>query len=84
MLGDIVKEYAAGEKERIGKITIEVNRDLREMSGKTAKEKAMDLGRRIANHHAVAEKLEEAFDGKKINGKPIQITAGLIRKGAHR
>jgi hypothetical protein len=81
LLGDIVKEYAEGKKERIGKMTIEVNRDLREMSGKTTKEKAQDLGLRIANHHAVSEKLEEALDGKKINGNPIQITAGLIRKG---
>jgi CRISPR-associated endonuclease Csn1 len=81
LLADIIKEYAGGEKERVGKITIEVNRDLREMSGLTAKEKAMDLGSRIANHHAVSEKLEEALAGKKINGRPIQITAGLIRKG---
>ena len=79
LLADIVKEYAGGEKERIGKITIEVNRDLREMSGKTAKEKAQDLGLRIANHHAVAEKLEKAFAEER-NGKTIPITAGLIRK----
>jgi CRISPR-associated endonuclease Csn1 len=72
-------EYADGDKERIGKITIEVNRDLREMSGMTAKEKAMDLGSRIANHHAVAEKLEKAFAEER-NGKAIPITASLIRK----
>ena len=81
LLADIIKEYAAGEKELIGKITIEVNRDLRDMSGLTAKEKAMDLGSRVANHHAVSEKLEEALAGKKINGQLIQVTAGLIRKG---
>ncbi|MGD0208918.1 MAG: type II CRISPR RNA-guided endonuclease Cas9 [Verrucomicrobiota bacterium] len=79
LLADIIKEYAAGDKKRIGKITIEVNRDLREMSGKTAKEKAQDLGLRIANHHAVAEKLEKAFAEER-NGKSIPITAGLIRK----
>ena len=56
------------KKTRIGKITIEVNRDLREMSGMTAKEKAQDLGLRIANHHAVAEKLEEVIRRKNING----------------
>lgn len=77
VLNDIIKEYAGGKKTRIGKITIEVNRDLREMSGKTAKEKAQDLGLRIANHHAVAEKLEEAFAEEGIK-QPI--TAGLIRK----
>jgi hypothetical protein len=76
---DITKEYADGKKQRIEKITIEVNRDLREMSGKTAKAKAQDLGLRIANHHHVAEKLEKAFAEER-NGKGIPITAGLIRK----
>jgi CRISPR/Cas system Type II protein with McrA/HNH and RuvC-like nuclease domain len=79
LLIDIVKEYADGKKERVAKVTIEVNRDLREMSGKTAKEKAQDLGLRIANHHAVAEKLEKAF-AEEDRGKSIPITAGLIRK----
>ncbi|MCO5053312.1 MAG: hypothetical protein M9920_13545 [Verrucomicrobiae bacterium] len=77
LVGDIVKEYAGGDRERIGKATIEVNRDLREMSGKTAKEKAQDLGLRIANHHAVSDKLEKAFAAE---GLRIPITAGLIRK----
>jgi HNH endonuclease/RuvC endonuclease subdomain 3 len=79
LLKDIIKEYADGKKERIGKITIEVNRDLRDMSGMTAKAKAKDLEMRIANHHAVAEKLERAF-AEENNGKSIRITAGLIRK----
>lgn len=73
LLGDMLKEYAGGDKARIGKLTIEVNRDLREFSGKTAKEIAQDLGSRLANHHHVAEKLEAAL-GKS------RITAGLIRK----
>jgi hypothetical protein len=79
LLGDMVKEYAGGDKNRVVKITVEVNRDLREMSGKTAKEKAQDLGLRIANHHAVADKLEKAF-AEEANGRSIPITAGLIRK----
>jgi CRISPR-associated endonuclease Csn1 len=79
LVADIVREYAAGDKTRIEKVTIEVNRDLREMSGMTAKQKAMDLGLRIANHHAVAEKLEKAF-GEERGEKRIPITAGLIRK----
>jgi CRISPR-associated endonuclease Csn1 len=79
LLKDIVKEYADGKKERIGKITIEVNRDLREMSGKSNYKKQADLNNRIKNHHAVAEKLEKAF-AEESNGKRIQITAGLIRK----
>jgi CRISPR-associated endonuclease Csn1 len=81
LLVHVIKEYADGVKARIGKITIEVNRDLREMSGKSAKEKAQDLGSRVANHHAVAAKLETALEGERLNGKSIRITAGLIRKG---
>jgi CRISPR-associated endonuclease Csn1 len=77
LLADMIKEYAGDNKNRVARITIEVNRDLRDMSGKTAKEKAQDLGRRIANHHAVAEKLEKAFAEEHVRQA---ITAGLIRK----
>jgi len=77
---DIIKEYSDGKEERICKITIEVNRDLRQLSGKTAKKIAMDLGSRVANHHHVAEKLEKAFSEER-NARRIPITAGLIRKG---
>jgi CRISPR-associated endonuclease Csn1 len=80
LLADIIKEYAGEDKSRVGKLTIEVNRDLREMSGMTAKQKAQDLGLRIANHHHVATNLEEQLEGERVNGKPVQITAGLIRK----
>lgn len=73
LVNDMVKEYAGGDKTRVGKLTIEVNRDLREFSGKTAEEIAQDLGSRLSNHHHVAEKLEVAL-GKS------RITAGLIRK----
>jgi CRISPR-associated endonuclease Csn1 len=72
--------YANGDKSRIARTTIEVNRDLREMSGKSAKEIQKDLGQRLSNHHSVAAKLERDLNGKTFNGKPIQITAGLIRK----
>jgi CRISPR-associated endonuclease Csn1 len=77
---DIIKEYAGGDRSRIGRITIEVNRDLREMSGKTAKEKAQDMGLRLSDHRRVAEKLEKALKGQTFNGKPIVIGASLIRK----
>jgi hypothetical protein len=82
LLKDLIAEpaYANGDKSRVTKCTIEVNRDLREMSGKSAKEIQQDLGRRLANHHGVAAKLEKDLDGRTFNGQPIQITAGLIRK----
>ncbi len=81
LLGDIIKEYAGGEKSRVARITIEVNRDLREMSGKTNYEKQMDLNNRIKNHHHVATSLEEKLKDERLNGAPINISAGLIRKG---
>ena len=82
LLKDLIAEpaYANGDKSRVATATIEVNRDLREMSGKSAKEIQQDLGRRLANHHDVAAKLETDLNGRTFNGKPIQITAGLIRK----
>jgi len=73
LVEDIVKGYANGDHARVQRATIEVNRDLREMSGKTAKEKAQDLGLRLSNHAHVSKELEKHFT-------PEQITAGLIRK----
>jgi len=81
LLGDIIKEYAAGDKARIARLTIEVNRDLREMSGMTAKQKARDLGLRIANHHHVAGALEQNESLRKVlEQQGTHISAGLIRK----
>jgi CRISPR/Cas system Type II protein with McrA/HNH and RuvC-like nuclease domain len=77
LVGDIVKEYAGGDKTQIGKAVIEVNRDLREMSGKTNYEKQQDLNNRVKNHQTVSDKLEKAFAEE---GKRIPVTAGLIRK----
>lgn len=73
LLLDIVNEYAGGEKARVGRVTVEVNRDLRKLSGMTAKQKAQDMGQRLANHQSVAKKLEAVLGHEK-------ITAGLIRK----
>lgn len=69
------KEYADGKRERIARITIEVNRDVREMSGMDAPARAKDLKQRLDNFKSVVKKLEESFDGKGIH-----ITPGLIRK----
>ncbi|MFA7344313.1 MAG: type II CRISPR RNA-guided endonuclease Cas9 [Terrimicrobiaceae bacterium] len=72
---DILKEYAGDKPERIARVTIEVNRDLRELSGKTAKQVAQDIGQRLANFKSVTARLEKAFAGKN-----IRLTPGLIRK----
>ena len=81
LLGDIIKEFADGDRMRIATMAIEVNRDLRDMAGMTAKEKAQDLGRRIANHHHVVKKLEEDASFMAVMGRRgAKMTAGLIRK----
>ncbi len=72
---DLLKEYAEDDKARIARVTIEVNRDLKELSGKTVQEQAKDLGQRLANFKSVVKKLEADFEGKNIH-----ITPGLIRK----
>jgi CRISPR-associated endonuclease Csn1 len=74
---DIIKNarFAGGDKERVANITIEVNRELRGLSGKTAKQVAQELGLRLSNFSRVSEKLEEALEGTS-----VAITAGLIRK----
>ncbi|TAN36109.1 MAG: hypothetical protein EPN23_09090 [Verrucomicrobia bacterium] len=72
---DMLKEYAGGDAACVARVTIEVNRDLKELSGKTAKQVAQDLGQRLANFKGVTKRLEKAFEGKGIH-----ITPGLIRK----
>jgi hypothetical protein len=72
---DILKEFCGGLPNAVAKITIEVNREIRDLSGKTAQEVAKDQGQRLANFKAVTKKLESAFDGKNIT-----VTASLIRK----
>lgn len=72
---DLVRAYAGDDWSRVVRVTIEVNRDLRQFSGKTAKEIAQDMGLRLGNFNRVAQKLEEVL-------KPmgIPVTPGLIRK----
>ena len=76
LLKDILKEYASDDKARIGRLTIEVNRDLREMSGKSNYEKQMDLNNRIKNHHSVVEYLHDRLPAQYHN----RINGSLIRK----
>jgi CRISPR-associated endonuclease Csn1 len=76
LLRAIIGAYADGNLERVARVTVEVNRDLREMSGKTAQEKAKILGQQLANFKSVASKLAEACEGLG-----VQVGPSLIRKG---
>lgn len=82
LLRDLISDpqFANGDRTLVARLTIEVNRDLRAMSGKTAKQIEQDLGLRLSNHDKVSKKLEAAFAEQTINGHPVTITAGLIRK----
>ena len=77
----LVQDYAAGDKTRIDRITVEVARDLQTMSGMTNKEKAKELTGKLRHHHDIAEWLAERLGNERDEkGRPFQITAGLIRK----
>lgn len=66
--------YAAGDASRVGRITLEVNRDLREMAGLTAQDIAKEMNERLRSHTQVSKRLlADLPPGTKIN-------ASLIRK----
>jgi len=73
---DLLKTYAGDSRDSIGRITIEVNRDVRELSGKTVQEQAKLQGQQLAHFKGVAKKLAEAYEGLAVHVGP-----GLIRKG---
>jgi hypothetical protein len=75
LLGDMVKEFAGGEKARVARVTVEVNRDLQTMSGLTAKEKEKEIQARLGNFKSVQKLLEE-----RLSLPASDISAGLIRK----
>ena len=68
-------EFANGDPARIASVTVEVNRELRELSGKTRKEQEQDLGLRLSDFKRVEAKVKEAC-----RRRGIPVTAGLIRK----
>ena len=76
--GDLIADpkFGGGDRSRIARITIEVNRDVKEMAGKTAQEQAKITGQQLAHFKGVAKKLEAAYEGKGVHVGP-----GLIRKG---
>lgn len=68
-------EFANGDKSRVAGFAIEVNRELRDLSGKTRKEQEQDLGLRLGDFKRVAAKTEEAC-----KRRGVAVTAGWIRK----
>ena len=77
LLDDLVREYASGNRERVHTVVVECNREVSEMSGKTAKQIKQEEGLKRADHKKTVKELEEAIQE---SGENVQITAGLIRK----
>lgn len=73
LLSDLIRDpaYGAGDARRFTRVTIEVNRELRDHSGLTAQDIAKDLGLRLKSHREAVAWLEEAG---------LQPTGSLIRK----
>jgi CRISPR-associated endonuclease Csn1 len=77
----IIHDFAAADKSRISRITVEVARDLQTMSGMTNKEKAKELTGKLKHHHETAADLaEKLMDERDEKGHPFAISPGLIRK----
>ena len=72
----LLTEFAAGDPTRVSRITIEVNRNLKELSGKTAQEQAKEQGQQTAQFRSVEKKLNAAYEGLG-----VKLGPGLIRKG---
>jgi CRISPR-associated endonuclease Csn1 len=73
LLNDLIAnpDYGADDARRFTRVTIEVNRELRDHSGLTAQDIAKDLGLRLKSHREAVAWLEEAG---------LQPTGSLIRK----
>lgn len=76
-VNDLVREFAGGDKSRVGLVAVEVVRDLQEFSGLNAKETQKLLSLKLKHHRNCAEALAAAF---KAMGKEDETTASLIRK----
>ena len=68
--------YGAGDASRVSRLVLEVNSDLRTMSGLTAQDIAKEMNERLRNHAQVSKKLEAP--GALPPG--TRINASLIRK----
>ena len=73
LVAELVAEFAPNDPKSITDITVEVAREVKDFSGKSAKEIQSELNGRLRNFKSAVEKLE--------NDVPhLPITGGLIRK----
>lgn len=76
LLADLVADpaFGAGDAKRFSQVTIEVNRDLRDMAGLSAQDIAKEIGKRLKQHGDAVKWLEQ---DPQVAPK---VGAGLIRK----
>lgn len=75
LLKDIVHDYAENNPARVSQVTIEMARDIKDLSGKDSVKIKREMKLRMAQHNFVAKKLAEAL-GCDVS----RVSAGLIRK----
>ncbi|MCB1065956.1 MAG: hypothetical protein KDN20_23935 [Verrucomicrobiae bacterium] len=73
LMCDILAEYAGGDSGSVGRVIVEVARDLKEFSGMTAKEMAGELNGRLRDFKTAVAKLEA-------DAPNLTMSGGLIRK----
>lgn len=75
LLKDVVHDYAENNPARVSQVTIEMARELKDLSGKTNKEIVSEMNLKTAQHRAVAAKL-----AKHLHCDVSAVSAGLVRK----
>ena len=75
LLKDIVHDYAQNNPAQVGEVTIEMARDLKDMSGMTNKDIDAEMRKKTEQHNAAAQKLADHL------GIDVRLVSpGLIRK----
>lgn len=75
LIQELLAGFAASNPARISGITIEVNRDVKEMSGKTAKAIAQEMRLRLDQHKKVVEDVKN-----RLNLEDDRLGGSFIRK----
>ena len=75
LIKDIVHDYAENNPAQVAQITIEMARDLKDLSGMTNKQIVADMNERTRQHQKAAEKL-----AKHLGIDARLVSPGLIRK----
>jgi len=75
LLRDIVHDYAENNPAQVAQVTIEMARDLKELSGMTNKQIVSEMYLKTAHHRNAAKKLAEL-----LHCDAAAVSAGLVRK----